>query len=69
MIDDRPSITLGHSQVDIVARWALKDAISTLECLFATVSHEDDLKTAAKTIDGLKVAYNYFGGEAEGDLI
>ena len=62
MIDDRPSITLGHSQVDIVARWALKDAIAVLEHL---KSQEFFGEFSQATLDGLRVAYNYFGGDNE----
>ena len=62
MTDDRPTIKLGHGQVDIVARWALKDAIDTLELLRTRNFLEE---YSQKNLDGLKVAYTYFGGDNE----
>jgi len=62
MIEDRPTISLGLGQVDIVTRWALKEAIDTLEKLRTRNGLE---KYSQANLDGLKVAYAYFGGGSE----
>ena len=63
---DRPVIPLGLGQVDTVTRWALRDAIHNLETLQTREGLED---YSQANLDGLRVAYAYFGGEAEGDLV
>lgn len=68
MIDDRPTLTLTHSQIDAIARWALKDSIDRITHLIA---HGDpdwmNKDKAEKNLQALSTAYLYFGGEAEGD--
>lgn len=68
MIDDCPSITLGHGQIDTIVRWALKDSIDRITHLIAhggpDWTHKD---RAEKNLQALSTAYLYFGGEAEGD--
>ena len=66
MIDiDRPVIPLGLGQVDTVTRWALRNAIHNLETLQTREGLED---YSQANLDGLRVAYTYFGGGVEGDL-
>lgn len=60
----RPSVTLGLGQIDTVVRWALKDAIKNMEVLSVSNMLGERERVDAN-LAAMKVAYAYFGGEAE----